>query len=67
MSRQEAARRFRRRDMEEVLRRAGVRLLSAGVDEAPMAYKDIRTVMAAQRELVRIRGTFTPRIVKMAG
>ena len=52
---------------EEVLRRAGVRLLSAGVDEAPMAYKDIRTVMAAQRELVRIRGTFTPRIVKMAG
>ena len=37
------------------------------IDEAPMAYKDIRTVMAAQRELVRIRGTFTPRIVKMAG
>lgn len=67
MSRQEAVRRFRRRDMEEVLRRAGVRLLSAGVDEAPMAYKDIRTVMAAQRELVRIRATFTPRIVKMAG
>ena len=67
MSRQEAARRFRRRDMEEVLRQAGVRLLSAGVDEAPIAYKDIRTVMAAQRELVRIRGTFIPRIVKMVG
>jgi tRNA-splicing ligase RtcB len=31
-----------------------------------MAYKDIRAVMAAQADLVRIRATFTPRIVKMA-
>lgn len=66
MSRKEATRRFKRKDLEDTLHRAGVRLLSAGVDEIPMAYKDIRAVMAAQHELVRIRATFTPRIVKMA-
>ena len=66
MSRQEALKRFRRGDLEHVLREHGVRLLSGGLDEVPMAYKDIRTVMAAQADLVRIRATFTPRIVKMA-
>jgi tRNA-splicing ligase RtcB len=66
MSRQEALKRFRRKDLEHVLRESGVRLLSGGLDEAPMAYKDIRAVMAAQSDLVRIRATFTPRIVKMA-
>jgi len=66
MSRQEALKRFRRADLEHVLRESGVRLLSGGLDEAPMAYKDIAAVMAAQGDLVRIRATFTPRIVKMA-
>ncbi|WP_288955737.1 RtcB family protein, partial [uncultured Polaribacter sp.] len=36
-----------------------------GIDEAPMAYKDIRKVMANQQELVEVLGTFTPKIVKM--
>ncbi|MGE4441303.1 MAG: RtcB family protein [Desulfomicrobium sp.] len=66
MSRQEALNRFSRADLEHVLRERGVRLLSGGLDEVPMAYKDIREVMAAQADLVRIRGTFLPRIVKMA-
>lgn len=66
MSRQEALKRFRRGDLEHALRESGVRLLSGGLDEAPMAYKDITAVMAAQGDLVRIRATFTPRIVKMA-
>lgn len=66
MSRQEASSRYRRSDLDEVLDRHGVRLLSAGLDEVPMAYKDIRTVMAAQSDLVRIVATFIPRIVKMA-
>jgi tRNA-splicing ligase RtcB len=66
MSRQEALKRFRRSDLDHALRAHGVRLLSAGLDEAPMAYKDIRAVMAAQSDLVRVRATFTPRIVKMA-
>ena len=66
MSRKEALKRFRRADLEHVLRERGVRLLSGGLDEVPMAYKDIGDVMAAQADLVRIRGTFLPRIVKMA-
>lgn len=66
MSRQEALKRFRRGDLEHVLRERGVRLLSGGLDEVPMAYKNIGSVMAAQSDLVRIRATFMPRIVKMA-
>lgn len=66
MSRQEAKKRFRRHDIDYVLHKHGVRLLSAGLDEAPMAYKNIRDVMAAQTDLVRTRGMFLPRIVKMA-
>ena len=66
MSRQEALKRFRRKDLEHVLRELGVRLLSGGLDEVPMAYKDIRAVMAAQADLVRVCGIFQPRIVKMA-
>ena len=62
MSRKEALARFRRSDLEHVLKERSVRLLSGGLDEVPMAYKDIREVMAAQADLVRIRGTFLPRI-----
>ncbi|GAB1409526.1 RtcB family protein [Desulfovibrionales bacterium] len=66
MSRQEATKQFRGHDLEYVLEKHGVRLISAGLDEVPMAYKDIREVMAAQTDLVRVRATFMPRIVKMA-
>lgn len=48
------------------LRGRGVELLSAGLDEAPMAYEDIDEVMAAQRDLVEPVARFEPRIVKMA-
>ena len=41
-------------------------LLSAGLDEVPMAYKNIETVMAAQKSLVDIVARFDPRLVKMA-
>ena len=44
----------------------GVTLLSAGLDEVPMAYKDIDSVMAAQRDLVEAVARFEPRLVKMA-
>jgi len=43
-----------------------VRLLSAGIDEVPHAYKDIHDVMAAQSDLVDVVGRFDPRLVKMA-
>jgi tRNA-splicing ligase RtcB (3'-phosphate/5'-hydroxy nucleic acid ligase) len=54
-------------DMANALLRArGVTLLSAGLDEVPMAYKDIDEVMAAQRDLVEPLARFEPRLVKMA-
>jgi tRNA-splicing ligase RtcB len=43
-----------------------VRLLSAGLDEAPMVYKDIDRVMLEQSDLVEPIAKFEPRIVKMA-
>ena len=43
-----------------------VTLLGSDLDEAPMAYKDIHTVMAAQTDLVEILAKFQPRIVRMA-
>jgi tRNA-splicing ligase RtcB len=51
---------------QRVLRERGVTLLSAGLDEVPMAYKDIDEVMAAQRDLVEPLARFEPRLVKMA-
>lgn len=66
MSRQAAKSKYRWSDVKDVLDRRGVHLISAGLDEAPMAYKDIDAVMAAQADLVRPVGRFFPRLVKMA-
>jgi len=43
-----------------------ITLMGSDIDEAPMAYKDIHTVMAAQRDLVEVLAKFEPRIVRMA-
>ncbi|MCH2174288.1 MAG: RtcB family protein [Lentisphaeria bacterium] len=48
------------------LKEQNVDLISGGLDEVPMAYKDIHEVMDAQKDLVEILGQFNPRIVKMA-
>jgi len=48
------------------LKERGVTLISAGLDEVPMVYKDIHTVMAAQSDLVEVLGQFDPKLVKMA-
>lgn len=70
-----AGRRFSRRQAKEsftwsqtkkLLAERDVTLLSAGLDEAPMAYKDIDEVMAAQQDLVEIVARFDPRLVRMA-
>jgi tRNA-splicing ligase RtcB len=66
MSRTEAKRRFTWDETRKLLAERDVELLSADIDEAPMAYKDIREVMAAQTDLVEVLGTFHPRMVKMA-
>ena len=49
-----------------LLKERGVTLISAGLDEMPMVYKDIHQVMAAQADLVEILGRFDPQLVKMA-
>ena len=45
----------------------GVEVIGSGLDEAPMAYKDINKVMEAQNDLVEVVGTFLPKIVRMCG
>jgi len=66
MSRTEARKRFTWEATRALLDERQVELLSADLDEAPMAYKDIREVMGFQSDLVEVLGTFHPRMVKMA-
>jgi tRNA-splicing ligase RtcB (3'-phosphate/5'-hydroxy nucleic acid ligase) len=66
MSRTKAKEMFTWDIARRFLRQRGVTLLSAGLDEVPMAYKDIDEVMAAQRDLVQPLARFEPRLVKMA-
>ncbi|RPI74940.1 MAG: RtcB family protein [Desulfobacteraceae bacterium] len=67
MSRTQAKKLFTWDQARAFLDSRGVRLLSGGLDEIPMAYKDIDEVMAAQADLVEILASFEPKIVKMAG
>ncbi|MGD0411066.1 MAG: RtcB family protein [Verrucomicrobiota bacterium] len=66
MSRKAANERFNWKDVNRFLRERGVTLISAGLDEVPMAYKNIGEVMAAQKDLVTTLGQFDPKLVKMA-
>ncbi len=66
MSRSEAKKRFTWGEARRVLEARRVTLISAGLDEVPMVYKDIDEVMAAQADLVEALARFQPRIVKMA-
>ena len=66
MSRTAAKRQFAWKEVRPFLQRNGVELISAGLDEVPMAYKDIHQVMAAQQDLVEPLARFDPRLVKMA-
>jgi tRNA-splicing ligase RtcB (3'-phosphate/5'-hydroxy nucleic acid ligase) len=65
MSRTQARQTQSWKKAQAVLRQQGVNLISAGLDEVPMVYKDIHQVMAAQAGLVSILGRFDPRLVKM--
>ncbi|MEQ8844485.1 MAG: RtcB family protein [Phycisphaerales bacterium] len=66
MSRTQAKKTFRWNHVKDDLQRAGVTLLSAGIDENPRVYKDIRQVMRRQHDLVEPIARFDPRLVKMA-
>jgi len=66
MSRSQAKKTFRWAHVKEDLESAGVTLLSAGIDENPRVYKNIRQVMQRQHDLVEPIARFDPRLVKMA-
>ncbi len=66
MSRTQAIKTLSSTDLRAMLEDNGITLLGAGMDEAPMAYKDIHTVMAAQADLVDVVATFLPKNVRMA-
>jgi tRNA-splicing ligase RtcB len=67
MSRRQANNTFRFSQVRKDLAARGIDVLSAGSDEVPGVYKDIRQVMAAQRDLVEVVAQFDPKIVKMCG
>jgi tRNA-splicing ligase RtcB len=66
LSRSAALKTLDQAEVTAYLAERGVELISGGLDEAPMAYKDIEAVMAAQADLVDIVARFEPRLVKMA-
>ncbi len=66
MSRTQAVKNITHQEMRKMLKDHGVSLIGAGLDEAPLAYKDIETVMAAQTDLVSVVAKFTPKMVRMA-
>jgi tRNA-splicing ligase RtcB (3'-phosphate/5'-hydroxy nucleic acid ligase) len=67
MSRSKAMSSITQKDLNEELKKHGVKLSGGGLDEAPFAYKDIEVVMQSQKALVDVVGKFIPKIVKMDG
>ena len=66
MSRNKARESFNWKMVKPYLEERGVKLISAGLDEVPMVYKNIEEVMAAQTDFVEPLAKFFPRLVKMA-
>lgn len=66
MSRSATKRRTTWSETNAFLKKQDVTLLSAGLDESPIGYKDITKVMHAQRDLVETIARFDPKVVKMA-
>lgn len=66
MSRTKAFNSITRSQLNNALQEAGIELIGGDLDEAPMAYKNIETVISAQNDLVSVLARFTPKIVRMA-
>ena len=66
MSRTAAKKKYTWKDASRVLKQRGVELMSAGLDELPMVYKNILEVMDQQQDLVEVVARFDPKLVKMA-
>lgn len=66
MSRTKAISSVSKADLKNILQEMGVSLIGGGLDEAPMAYKNIHQVMESQQDLVDVVAKFTPKMVRMA-
>lgn len=66
MSRRKAKLSLTESEVRKHLKQRGVSLIGGGLDEAPMAYKNIHQVMSDQQDLVEVIGEFLPKIVRMA-
>jgi tRNA-splicing ligase RtcB (3'-phosphate/5'-hydroxy nucleic acid ligase) len=66
MSRTKAIANVNPAELKKILKDMGVTLIGGGLDEAPMAYKDIHQVMQAQSDLVDVVAKFSPKMVRMA-
>jgi tRNA-splicing ligase RtcB len=66
MSRSKAKEHFNWEYWSKELKNRDVKLISAGIDEVPGAYKNINEVMLKQSDLVEIIAKFAPKIVRMA-
>jgi len=66
MSRSAAMKQYNFKDLQCILQKKRIILISAGIDEIPMAYKNIEDVMDQQKGLVDIVAKFEPKLVKMA-
>jgi tRNA-splicing ligase RtcB len=65
MSRTAAVKTIPEERWKDYLSERGITLIGGSVDEAPMAYKNIETVVGLQGDLVDLVGRFTPKIVRM--
>ncbi len=66
MSRSKALSTLNKSEVKQLLADKGVTMIGGDLDEAPMVYKDIHGVIAAQADLVDVLAKFTPKIVRMA-
>ncbi len=66
MSRKKAKQSLTWHEAKKIFHEQGVQVISAGLDEVPMVYKDIHEVMDAQKDLVDTVARFDPKLVKMA-
>ncbi|GAG24330.1 unnamed protein product, partial [marine sediment metagenome] len=66
MSRKQAKETFTMSDMKKDLESKGIELIGGGIDECKDCYKDIDSVMEAQADLVKTKGSFMPWMVRMA-
>ncbi len=65
VSRGQAKSSWTKSEMNKSLKSNKITLIGGGVDESPLAYKNIEQVMASQTELVKVEGMFFPQIVRM--